>query len=142
GLLTCASGHFLELLGVRNGAEFVGGIFGLVLVSYAWIFRSFRSLWRSLAFIACCTLAYLFAVEAALSTPSFPAFLFPFVDPCLVRELEICFIGGIVGGALVFLSSVMFLPNRAQWKHVPLNISVFCASSRILVLLAWLPVPS
>lgn len=140
GFLTCASGRFLELIGRAasdNFALFNGAIFGFVLIFYWWISQGFRSVWRSAAFILACTAAYFCALQGGMSAPPFLLFLSSFLPRQLAQEFEICFTGGVLGGAIVFLSAVLFLPNRAQWKHVPLNLVVFSFLSGVLGIIAW-----
>lgn len=139
GFFTCASGRLQELFGRTSGylALFSGAIFGLVLIFYWWIFQGFRSLWRSAAFVLACTAAYFCALDGGMSAPPFLLFLSSFMPRELAHEFEICFAGGILGGAIVFLAAVLFLPNRAQWKHVPLNLVVFCLLSGLLGIVGW-----
>lgn len=140
GLLTCASGHFLEMFG-RAAADkfalFIGAIFGFVLIAYWWISQSFRSVWRSAAFILACTAAYFCAFAGGVSFRPFLSFLPSVTGLQLPQEFGICLTGGIIGGAIVFLAAVLFLPNRAQWKHVPLNLLVFCFFSGLLGIAGW-----
>lgn len=139
GFLTCTGGHFLELLGDKgqNGFFFIGAIFGLVLILYWWIFQGFRSFWRSAALVLACAAAYFCAFWGTMSLRQFLSFLSSVTGLHLPQEFEICLTGGIIGGAIVFLSAVLFLPNRAQWKHVPLNLLVFCFLSGLLGIVGW-----
>jgi len=143
GFLTCASGRFLELFGGagQNISTFIGAIFGFVLVVYWWIFQGFRSVWRSMGFLLSCTLAYACAVAAGMNAPLFLAFLSS-VDRQVARDLEICFTGGVVGGGIVFLSAVLFLPNRARWRYVPIYVVGCCFLSGVLGAIAWMLGPS
>lgn len=143
GFLTCASGRFLELFGSagQNIYTFIGAIFGFVLVAYWWIFQGFRSIWRSVGFILSCTVAYACAVAAGMNAPQFLAFLSS-VDRQVARNLEICFTGGAVGGGIVFLSAVFLLPNRTQWRYVPVYVVAFCFLSGVLGTIAWVFGPS
>jgi hypothetical protein len=139
GFLTCASGRFLELFGSagRNMFTYVGAIFGFVLVVHWCIFQGFRSIWRSVGFILSCTVAFASAEAAGMSAPPFLAF-FSSVDRHIAREIEICSIGGAVGGGIVFLSAVFFLPNRTQRRYVPLYVVAFCFVSGVLGATAWM----
>jgi hypothetical protein len=139
GFFTCASGHFLELFGGagRSMLTYIGAIFGFVLVVHWWIFQCFRSIWRSVGFILSCTVAYASAVTAGMSAPQFLAF-FSSADRHIARDIEICFTGGVVGGGILFLSAVFFLPNRTKWRHVPLYVVAFCFVSGVLGAIAWM----
>ncbi|HLZ51135.1 MAG TPA: hypothetical protein VKP61_10300 [Candidatus Acidoferrum sp.] len=143
GFLTCASGHFLELFGDagRSMVTYIGAIFGFVLVVHWWIFHGFRSVWRSMGFLLSCTLAYACAVAAGMNAPQFLAFLSS-VNRQVARDLEICFTGGVVGGGIVFLSAVLFLPNRARWRYVPIYVVGCCFLSGVLGAIAWMLGPS
>jgi hypothetical protein len=139
GFLTCASGHFLELFGDagRRMFTYVGAIFCLLLVVHWWVFQGFRSVWRSVGLILSCTVAYASGVAAGMSAPQFLAFLSS-VDRYTTRDLEICLTGGAAGGGILFLSAVFFLPNRTQWRHMPLYVVAFCFVSGVLGAVAWM----
>jgi len=72
-----------------------------------------------------------------MSAPLFLA-LFSSADRHIAREIEICFTGGVVGGGIVFLSAVFLLPNRTQWRYVPLYVVAFCFVSGVLGATAWM----
>lgn len=136
GLLSCASGRFLELFGPASDF-FIGAIFGFVLIFYWRVFQGFRSFWRSAAFLLVCIAAYFCAIICGVNAPPFLLFLSPLMPRQLAHEFEVCLTGGILGGAIVFLAAVLFLPNRAQWKHVPLNLVAFALLSGLLGILGW-----
>jgi MFS family permease len=136
GFLTCAGGRFQQLFGPLSDL-LIGAIFGFVLIFYWWIFQGFRSFWRSAAFVLACTAAYFCAIYAGINAPPFLLLLSSFMPRQLAHEFEICFTGGVLGGAMVFLAAVLFLPNRAQWKHVPLNLVVFGLLSGLLGVVGW-----
>jgi len=108
-----------------------------MLILYWRFCRGFRSFWRSAAFILVCIAAYFFALDGGVNAPPFLLFLSSFASRQVAHEFEICFTGGILGGAIVFLAAVLFLPNRAQWKHVPLNLVTFCLLSGLLGIIGW-----
>lgn len=144
GFWTCASGRFLELFGSasQNLALFVGAIFGLVLVAYWSIFRGFRSVWRSVGFVAASTVAYASALVAGIKTPISLNFLVPLVRDNLSRELAICLTGGIVGGAILFVAVPVLLPNRTRWRVPALHALGFPFLSGVLGMIGWLLGPS
>jgi hypothetical protein len=139
GFLTCASGRLLELFASTGRDMFthLGAIFGFVFIVHWWIFQGFRSTWRSVAFILACTVAFASAEAAGMSAPPFLAFFSSF-DRDIARDIEICFIGGAVGGGIVFLSAVFFLPNRTRWRYVPLYVVALCFVSGVLGVTGWM----
>jgi hypothetical protein len=139
GFLTCASGHFLEMFGSASQdlSLFIGAILGIVFICYWWIFRDFRSIWKSIGFVAASTVAYIFAMFGGLNTPIRFDFLSPLVGSDQARNLAICFTGGIIGGAIFFTSVLVLLPKRTEWKSVPLHASSFSVLSGVLGMIGW-----
>jgi hypothetical protein len=94
--------------------NFIGGIFGIVIAVYFWIFLGERSAWRLLAFILASTVAYIAAMFATMfSTMAMPlSHGGPWASTGTDVSVGGFLIGGAVGGFIVFLAALICFSER------------------------------
>src|SRR5689334_943081 len=64
-LLALLQGYPTRFLGDMGSLLFLGAIFGVALAFCLWIFFELRSIWKMIAFIAACAVAYPLSFFAA-----------------------------------------------------------------------------
>ncbi len=98
-----------RFLGDRGSLLFLGAIFGVALVVCLRIFFGVRSIWKTIAFVAACAVAYpssFFAAELS--------------DDALGLTMGIFFVGGFAG-AFIILAPALFLfcPEvKVRWVFI------------------------
>jgi hypothetical protein len=140
GLATCASSRLLVLL--PDGlSESIGCIFGLFLCAYFWLFDETRSVWRALGFVGASALAYLAAYNAGMPGSNLWPARFELLG-LNSGEINVLFVGGFVGAALLFLAWCFFFPSRQSALRLLLNFVVFVISGGVLGVVGYALGPS
>lgn len=143
GLATCISGHWLALLvGERLLDYFLGGVFGLFLAAYLWLFRAQRSMYRALTLILMSAAAYFAAVYVGgLAEKNWPPIHIPLlgIDPA---EARIMVAGGLAGALVLFPAFNLVFCSSTTWDKFAVKLVLATLTSAALGLLGWALWPS
>jgi len=127
GLLTIAAPRILALVGLSDAFSFIGGVFGLVVAGYFWVFRGIRSISAVLGFVLISALAF----YAAIMVTRFIPYHLTFLDFSGGKNDEIrtdlFFTSGCLGAIIVFVAFFVFLlperkPDRLLFKSISLSL--------------------